>query len=439
MNTKNLPITLPASCALVVLLFVLVSTMCTPAMGQQETLKEKAIAQFENANYSAAIECLQQALADSPNDAEIYYYLGYFTHYLCYDSVPLSGFGRAKSNEVLRYLQRAVEIDPHYGNAFYFIGAEYGARARDEMQRRNVKGVVEEFRLGRQAGGYPDWIMEFCRNMLRSCARDAILFTGGDADTNPIEYLQCIEGYRTDVTAIPLALLEEPWFVALLKQGMAGIVAPAPISWSDEQIASMHPYKWKKNAIRIPVPEGIRQAQGIEQTTMEWELSPDMGRGDKLELLSAGRAVFADILLTNQWRRPIYFSTGCYPGAWEGLESNIQLCGIVNRLFPFKAPTGVDAETTSALLFDENNFRLLPTLRGSDMPRVSVMLQNYRACFLGLAQQYVRQGEIKRAKAVLAAMSKLVPENILPISEQYGSMIAALRQTMNKRPRGGSQ
>jgi cytochrome c-type biogenesis protein CcmH/NrfG len=67
------------------------------------------------------------------------------------------------------------------------------------------------------------------------------------------------------------------------------------------------------------------------------------------------------------------------------------------------------------------------------------MLQNYRACFLGLAQQYVRQGEIKRAKAVLAAMSKLVPEDILPISEQYGSMITELRQAMNKRPRGGSQ
>lgn len=439
MRTQNLSITIPAKCALVVLFVVLVSTMCTRAMGQQETLKEKAIAQFENANYPAAIEYLQQALADSPNDAETYYYLGYFTHYLCYDSVPLTGFARAKSDEILRYLEKAVELDPHYGNAFYFIGAEYGARACDEMQRGNVKGVVEEFRLGRQAGGYPDWMMEYGRNMLRSCARDAILFTGGDADTNPTEYLQAVEGYRTDVTVIPLALLERPWFVALLKKGMAGIVAPAPISWSDEQIASMHPYKWKKNTLRIPVPEGIRQAHVIEQTIVEWELSPDMDRGDVLGLLSAGRAVFADIVLTNQWERPIYFTTGCSPRAWEGFEPHIQLCGIANHLLPFTSPTRVDIETTSALLLDENSFRLLPTLRGSDMPRVSVMLQNYRACFLGLAQQYVRQGEIKRAKAVLAAMSKLVPEDIVPISEQYGSMIEALRQMMNKRPRGGSQ
>jgi len=433
MKTRNLPIGIPVRCSLVVLFGLLVSAAFTRAMGQQETLKEKAVAQFENANYPAAIEYLQQALTDSPNDPDIYYYLGYFTHYLCYDSVPLTGFGRAKSDEVLRYLEKAVELDPHYGNAYYFIGAEYGGRARDEMQRGNTKGAVEEFRLGRQAGGYPDWMMEFGRNMLRSCSRDAILYVGGDSDTNPIEYLQWVEGYRTDVTVIPLALLERPRFVALLKQGVAGIVTPAPISWSDEQIASMHPYKWKKNTIHIPIPEGIRQAHGSEQTTVEWELSPDMGRGDVLGLLSAGRAVFADILLTNQWERPIYFSTGCNPGAWEGFESNIQLCGIAYRLMPFTTPTRVDIETTRALLLDENNFRLLPTLRDSDMPRASGMLHNYRSCFLNLVHQHVQQGEFESAKVVFAAMSKLVPEDILPISEQYRNAVEALRQTLDKR------
>ena len=433
MKTRNLPIAIPAKCSFVMLFTFLISAVFTSVMGQQVTLKEKAIAQFENANYPAAIELLQKALADSPNDADIYYYLGYFTHYLCYDSVPLTGFGRERSDEVLRFLKRAVELNSHYGNAYYFIGAEYGARARDEMQRGNINGVVEEFRLGRQASGYPDWMIEYGRNILRSCARDAILYTGGDADTNPIEYLQCVEGYRTDVTVIPLALLERPWFVSLLKQGMTGILAPAPISWSDEQIASMHPYKWKKNTIRIPVREGTKQANSSEQTTVEWELSPDMGRGDVLGLLSAGRAVFADILMTNQWERPIYFSSGCSPRAWEGLESNTQLCGIVYRLLPFTSPTSVDTETTSAILFDENSYRLLPTLRGSDMPKVSYMLQNYRVSFLSLAHQHVRQGELEHAKAVFAAMNRLIPEDILPISEEYGSMIEALRQTLNKR------
>jgi tetratricopeptide (TPR) repeat protein len=433
MKAQNSPIAVSAKCAVIAALAIVISAPCMGATGRFATFKEKAIEQFENANYPAALECLRQALAESPNDAEIYYYLGYYTHYLCYDSVPLTGFGREKSDEVLRYLEKAVELDPHLGNAYYFIGAEYGARARDEMQEGDKAGVVEEFRSGRQAGGYPDWLVEFGRNMLRSCAPDAVLFTGGDADTNPIEYLQCVEGYRTDVTVIPLALLERPSFVALLKRGAPGIVASAPISWSDRQIAAMHPYKWKKNLVRIPVPEEVRQTQGVERTIVEWELSPDMGRGDGLGLLSAGRAVFADILLTNQWKRPIYYSTSCHPRAWEGFESNIQLSGMCYRLYPFAPSSGVDVEASSMLLLDENSFHALPTLRETDMPRVSSVLQNYRVSFLSMAREHARQGEIERAKAALAAMDRLVPEDILPMPEQYGSMIEALRQTLSQQ------
>ncbi len=428
---KNSAYTISAKLLFVALVAVLVSAACAPATGQEKTLKERAIAEFESANYPAAIEYLEQARAASPQDAEIYYYLGYFTHYLCYDSVPLTGFGRAKSAEVLRYLEKAVELDPRLGNARYFIGAEYGARARDELQRGDTNGAIEEFRLGRHAGGYPDWMIEYGRNMLRSCEPDAILFTGGDADTNPVEYLQAVEGYRTDVTVIPLAVLNWPRFVALLKKGMTGILASAPISWTDEQIASMHPYKWKKNVVRIPIPEDIRRG-AEEQASVEWELLPDLGRGETLGLLSAGRAVFADIVLTNRWMRPIYFSLGCSPRAWEGLDANIQQCGIAYRLLPFAPAAKVNADATSALLLDEGSFRLLPSLRDTDMPRVSNMLQNYRASFLSLAYQHVQQGEIEKAKAVLVAMNGSVPEDILPVSEQYAGMIETLRKTLDK-------
>jgi tetratricopeptide (TPR) repeat protein len=417
---------------LVALAAGIIAGHCSAALGQTDSLKVKAIALFEEANYPGAIECLQQALADSPDDADIYYYLGYFTHYLCYDSVPLSGFGRAKSDEILRFLQRAVELDPKHGNARYFIGAEYGARARDEMERGNIEGVIEQFRLGRQSGGYPDWMLEFGRNVLRSCARHAILFAGGDADTNAIQYLQWVEGYRTDVTVIPWASLERPSSVALLKKGVGGIVEPAPISWSDQQIESMHPYKWKKNTIRIPIPEAVGQAYGETQTTVEWELSPDLARGDVLAYLSAGRAVFADIVVTNRWQRPVYFSTGCSPRAWDGLESHVQVCGVAFGLFPFERNSDVDVETTSALLRDENNFQFLPTVRDSDMPRASSMLQNYRTSFLYLAFHHVKEHDIESAKTVFAAMKRFVPKDLVPANEQFEDAIKTLERMLDQ-------
>ena len=433
MKKRYVSLVYSAKCAIAAVVALLASVPFTGASGAEETLKEMAIARFEAAEYPAAIAYLLQALEESPGDAELHYYLGYYLHYLCYDSVPLTGFGRDKSDEVLQHLEKAVELDPRLGNAYYFIGAEHGARARDEMRLGGAGAVVEEFRAGRRKGGYPDWMIEFGRNLLRSCDQNAILFTGGDSDTNPVEYLQCVEGYRTDVTVIPLALLDWPRFVALLKHGAPGFTAPAPISWSDRQIESMHPYKWKKNTIRVPVPEDIRKAYGIEQTAVEWELSPNLSHGDTPGLLSAGRAVLADIVITNQWRRPIYFSSGCPPKAWEGLESNIQLCGIANRLLPFAPAAGVDAEATGRLLLDENNFKALPGLRDTDMPRVSGMLQNYRVFFITLARQHLQQGETGPARAVFEAMNKFIPDEILPMPEQYKSYIEELERELDKR------
>lgn len=76
----------------------------------------------------------------------------------------------------------------------------------------------------------------------------------------------------------------------------------------------------------IPVPENVRRAHGSEETHAEWEVSPDLGRGDTLGLLSGARAVLADIVLTNRRERPINFWTACSPRAWEGLEAHLQVC-----------------------------------------------------------------------------------------------------------------
>jgi tetratricopeptide (TPR) repeat protein len=419
---------------LVLVSFVLIWQV--PAAADVETLKQNAHEEFEKANYTRAIEYLEQALAEAPDDADVYYYLGYYTHYLCYDSIPLSGYGRAweKSDEALRYLRRAVEIDPGYGNAYYFIGAEYGARARDELQRGNARGAAEQFRLGKKAGGYPDWMIEYGRNLLRSCDQDAILFTWGDAGTNPVQFAQLVDDDRTDVTVIPIALIDRPWFVGVLKNGIDGAIRPAPISWSDEQIGSMRPYKWKKNIIEIAVPEDTRRKYQVETTVMRWELEPNLGSGGELGLLSAGRAALAEIIRSNRWQRPICFSCDCDPGAYAGLGSHLRLRGTVLELLPFEPEESVEVETTQKLLLDTENFRSVPSVRDHDMPRVSYMLQNYRAAYIRLAYQLIRGGDVESVAAALAAMAENVPEDALPISDQFRETIEKFEQWVDEKP-----
>ncbi|MDR0729329.1 MAG: tetratricopeptide repeat protein, partial [Prevotellaceae bacterium] len=54
-----------------------------------KTLKEQALDEFKKEHYSEAIALLEKAAVESPDDAEVYYYLGWFNHYRAYDSRPL--------------------------------------------------------------------------------------------------------------------------------------------------------------------------------------------------------------------------------------------------------------------------------------------------------------------------------------------------------------
>ncbi|MFQ5823026.1 MAG: tetratricopeptide repeat protein [bacterium] len=397
-------------------------------------MKQKAVNEFENKNYPEAITLLKQAVVENPNDAEIYYYLGYFTHYLCYDSVPLTGFSIEKSDEILEYLQKAIELNPKNGNAYYFIGAEYGARFSNAMRKGDMERMRVEMQAGREKGGYPDWLIEYGQNMLRSCESNAILFTGGDADANAVWYLQFAENYRRDITAMPVALLNRPWFVLVLKLGLGDNLIAAPISWSEEQILDMHPYKWKTNKLEVSVPpsELTKYDVSLPQNVMTWELKSDLSRGSQ-ELLSPARALIANIVKTNQWQRPIYFSVACPKAKMADLDNHLQLCGLVYKLLPVETKENalaLDPETIETVLLQPDHYRDFGTVKEKDMPRASVILNNYRAVLTSLAKYYIDSGKKSKVKGVLDKMEAYLPEAVFPFHAGFNQAIETLRSQL---------
>lgn len=400
--------------AAIPLVFVLIlatgSTSALAAAGIEDAdFKQRGIEAFEAADYHAAIAFITRAIEDDPLDAELHYLHGFYLHYLCYDSVPLPGFSRTTSDEVLARLARAIEIDPEMGDARYLMGAEYGGRAREELRRSDLAGARDQLALAHEAGAFPDWLLEYARNTLESCGDGAILLLGGDADTNPVHYLQWVEGLRTDVTAIPAALLERPWFVEVLARGVEGLVPPVRIEWSLDQIQDMRPYKWKTTVVQLPV------ADEDPARIVAWEISSDLRRSDGRQLLGAGRAVFAEILRANRFVRPVHFSLAGPSLYREGLEDHLRLSGFTFRLDPEIRAGGVDLAPTRRILLDEDRYRDLPTVLHADMPRVSSLLHNYRVCFLKLAAEERRRGRDEAASAVLEAMQRCVPESVLPL------------------------
>ena len=106
---------------------------------------------------------------------------------------------------------------------------------------------------GKKSGGNPDWMLEYGRNLLKSCEKNAILFLSGDLQVNAVFYVQIVEGYRKDVLPIPPFLLARPWYAKLLKEGVPGVWDKAPISWTEDNISDMHPYQWRDQIVEIPM------------------------------------------------------------------------------------------------------------------------------------------------------------------------------------------
>ncbi|MCK4344142.1 MAG: hypothetical protein KAX05_02570 [Bacteroidales bacterium] len=413
-------IVLKKSCLILIALFIGI-VMCA----QESDLKQKALEQFRKQNYPDAISLLKQALSENPDDAEIYYYLGYFSHYIVYDSRPFIKEGdKWSKEEVIKYLEKAVALNPQYGDAYYFLGAEYGARALEALRKGDIQQYRNEIINGHKANGLPDWLIEFGRNILKSCEENAILITIGDAQFNSLQYLQIIENYRKDVTVLAWGIFNRPWYVNLIKKGIPDILVNTPVSWTEDQIFDMHPYKWDTLTLEIPVSDEYIKKYFLspKDSIMRWELKPDMStkRGS---YLSSGTALMANIIETNKWERPVFFTFGFSSSSLAGLDSYFQIHGLANKLLPFKTEETnftYDINSTEKILLDPSSYEHFSDLKEHDMPRISpVFVYTYRNILFQLAQYYATKGNIQKAGNIISKMEKFLPETIYPIHPKF--------------------
>jgi hypothetical protein len=315
--------------------------------------------------------------------------------------------------------------------------------------------------------------VDFAKNMLNSCAKNAILFTGGDNDTFPLWYVQEVEGYRTDVRVCNLSLLGTDWYIDQMKRKTYES-QPLPVSlpkdilreglneqvmyYANPNVANgmnlqeyMGYVKNDNEAIKVPLQDGsmintlptenlflpvnieaVKKANFVPK-----DLEPFLT--DKMEW-SAGKGgimkpelVQLDMITQNAatgWKRPIYFASTLPTASYLNLKEYMQLEGYAYRLLPVKIPGAKDGFTNSDIMFENLTKKMF--WKNLDNPKVyyhsdfylSVPVVTARLSFLRLTDQLIREGKMAKAKAALDYCIKVMPDNVIPYDQLSANFVA---------------
>jgi hypothetical protein len=314
--------------------------------------------------------------------------------------------------------------------------------------------------------------VDSARNLLNSCAPNAILFTNGDNDTFPLWYAQEVEGIRTDVRVAVLSYLNTDWYIQQMKR-RAYLSEGLPITMNEATYAQgnndMLPFSPNPAVDSLDLKQFIslvgqgspllKYTDGSYSTmtfpTPKFFLNVDTAAVKKLGIIPKDREgqlvshmdwsmgkraiekknlVILDMIATNNWKRPIYFSSTVSPSDYMNLQPYFQLEGMVYRLLPLRAPNydrrGDEGYVEKPICYDALMHKF--SYRGLDNANVFYdennlrFPANYRDKFVRLANAYVESGELLKAKEVADKCLALMPDAAVPYDVYTPQLVPAL-------------
>ena len=299
-----------------------------------------------------------------------------------------------KHDQAIEYLEKAVQLDPNYPDAYESLGLAYLATE----QYKNAR--LQWFRLKRK-GGIPDALLELNRNILETVEQDGILFTNGDDDTYPIWYLQQCKNIRKDVRIVNVSLLNTAWYIKYLRNRSPQIDIRLTDTYidsvlTDTQLVDLYKRVWQQP--RVP-PE-------LSKIGLEVELSALPGN----ELLRIQDLMVVGILSWNDWKRPLYFAITMAAANRLHLDPHLRMEGLAWRLVK-ERDAGIDAEKIEHNLYKVYQFRQAKDPAAHADPYLSSLLGNYRATVMQLADAYQAQGRHDAIPGLLRWGTEHVPFN----------------------------
>jgi hypothetical protein len=297
-------------------------------------------------------------------------------------------------------------------------------------------------------------------NYLKSCAPNSILFTYGDNDSFPVWYVQDVEQVRTDVRVANLSYIQAGWYIEMMRQ-KAFESAPMPLTLGPEKyIEGVRNQLPVNNRVDKPVNlKDVVQFAGFDDKKYMIDLS---GRGDFLNYLPANKFIIdvdsakvlsngtvkeyfkdrlvspmiweysetdafkgdlaiMDLLSTNKWERPIYFSTTVPSTQYKGLEKYFIQEGLAYRVAPVRTDKPEQGEygmIDPVIMYD--NFMNKFKWGNAEDPSVYLdennkrMFSNFRRIFGNLGKDLLARGDTAKAVEVAHRGLEIVPAEKMP-------------------------
>jgi tetratricopeptide (TPR) repeat protein len=308
-----------------------------------------------------------------------------------------------------------------------------------------VNMLAKSYKTQDRTGNYVAW--DYSRNMLETCAPNAVIFTNGDNDTFPLWYLQEVMGVRKDVRIVNLSLLNTGWYILQLKH----VEPKVPMTFSDDYInryldqhdvEALRSRYWPKNDPKKSTVVHIEGPGG--QPGFDWDIPATMhvntGANDTGEnnFLRVQDIMIFDIIRAAKWKQPVYFAVTVSTSNMLNLRDHLTMEGLAFRVNP-AAGQEIDPEKMKYNLLEKyrNHYRNLDNAKIHYDDNIYRLLQNYRSAFLQLATYYLDRNQpgtvaynatsdplrqfddmSDRDKVLflMDSMGKYIPEDVIPIN-----------------------
>ena len=319
---------------------------------------------------------------------------------------------------------------------------------------------------------------DFAKNYLESCDKDAVIFTNGDNDTFPLWYVQEVEGFRTDVRVCNLSYFQTDWYAAQMSRPYYD--SPAlPISWTydmyfngnrdyarivkltDDSISLNDAMSWvetddskyKKipgygeNVDYIPsnkVYLDVDKNQVIKNNYVDAKYHESIVNRINFDFsnkqyLGKQELLILNMLLHNNWVRPLYFAVTVEESQFLGMSPNFIQEGLAYKVTPTRSSTGYPQLNTDKMYDMMVNKFKYGNIQDKNVyldETVLRMCRTLRAMFVRLMQGLYDENKLDKAEMAADFCEKMIPMET--VSANYNNIdIAELYYKLGKASKAG--